>query len=148
MKEDSLLKRLRSAKLRPTIGRIGVMQVLQSAAGTALSAEDVFRRLMERGTHTSIGTVYRTVQQCEAAGLLLREWDEQRRSLYRIKPLGFDQRAMYLLCRVCERSFAVDDAKLAENLARVMQQAGIRSGEQTVTIELTCCDCARTRYAS
>lgn len=148
MKEDSLLQRLRSAKLRPTIGRIGVMQVLQAAGGVALSAEDVFRRLMERGTQSSIGTVYRTVQQCEAAGLLLREWDDQRRSLYRIKPSGFGGRAMYLVCRVCERSFAVDDVPLAEHLARVMQQAGVRSADETVTIELTCGDCAQTRYAS
>lgn len=148
MNDEHLIALLRAAKLRPTIGRVSVMRVLEAAGGQPLSADDVFRRLMEQGEQCNIGTVYRTLQQCEAAGMLLREWDVQRRSLYRIKPAGADSRTVCLVCRGCERSFALDDALLYEHLARVMQQHAVRVADQPVQVEITCACCARIGYAS
>lgn len=148
MSDDSLIQQLRSAKLRPTIGRISVMRVLEQAGDQPLSADDVFRRLMEQGAQCNIGTVYRTLQQCEAAGILLRGCDAQRRSLYWIKPASADSRAVRLVCRVCERGFPLDDALLYEQLARVMQQHAVRVADQPVQVEITCADCARIGYAS
>lgn len=149
MSDDSLIQLLRSAKLRPTIGRISVIRVLEAADGLTLSADAVFRRLMAQGEQFNIGTVYRTLQQCEAAGMLLRAWDDaQRRSVYRIKPTGADSAAVCLVCRSCERRFALDDALLHEHLARVMLQHAVRVADQPVHIEIICASCSRTGYAS
>lgn len=148
MTDDSLIQLLRSAKLRPTVGRVNVMRVLETAGDQPLSADDVFRCLMIQGEQCNLGSVYRTLQQCEAAGMLLREWDAQRRSLYRIKPAGGDSRAVCLVCRSCARSFALDDTLLYEHLARVMQQHAVRVADQPVQVEITCAGCARIGYAS
>lgn len=149
MSDDKLIQLLRAVKLRPTISRISVMRVLDTAGGEPLSADDLFRRLMEQGERCNIGTVYRTLQQCEGAGMLLRAWDDaQRRSVYRIRQGDAGGPAVCLLCRGCDRSFALDDALLYEHLARVMQQHGVRVADQAVQIEITCAACARIGYAS
>lgn len=141
MSSTTILQRLRMAGLRLTIARIGVLQVIETSGETSISAEDVFRQMMRRGTPSSIGTVYRVIHQFEAAGLLLREWGAKRTALYRLKPEGFDDRVLRLLCRACGRDMAVADTDLHEQLERVARQQGLRLGNHPVTIELTCAGC-------
>lgn len=147
MKEVSILQRLRAAKLRPTVARIGVIQVIQSAGEIAISAEDVLRSLASRGVPSSIGTVYRVLNQCEHTGILLREWDSNRKALYRLKPCGLDAQALRLLCRRCGRQLAVQDAALLERVVGVAQRQGICVGQGTIMIELACTGC-RTQLFS
>ena len=142
MKEVSILQRLRAAKLRPTIARIGMLQVIEAAGTSRVSAEDVFRQMLLRGTRVSIGTVYRCIHQFEDSGLLLREWDANRRALYRVKPVGFDAYALRLLCRTCGRGIALTDAVLHERLEHLASLQGICIAHQTVTIAVDCAGCA------
>ena len=61
MKNVSVMQRLRASGLRPTVARIGVLQVLLSAAPHALSRDEIYRQLYLRGTPVSVGTVTRGV---------------------------------------------------------------------------------------
>ncbi|MFT3815817.1 MAG: LysR family transcriptional regulator [Acidovorax sp.] len=70
------------------------MQMLQVAEPEPLGAEDVYRRMSERGTRTSLGTVYRTMKDLEAHGLLLREWSRHRRRFTASSP----RRSMRTAC--------------------------------------------------
>lgn len=147
MKEASILERLRIAKLRPTIARIGVIQVIQASGELAISAEDVLRRLSTRGVPASICTVYRVLNQCEHAGIMRREWGNNRKALYRLKPCGLEAQALSLLCRRCGRQLPVEDAALLKCVLGVAQRMGISVGSGTITIELVCAGCS-TRPAA
>lgn len=65
---------LRDAGLKVTLPRVKILQLLESANtdGQHLSAEDVYRTLMETGDNTGLATVYRVLTQFEAAGLVIR----------------------------------------------------------------------------
>ncbi len=59
----TVLQRLRAAGLRPTIARIGVLQVIEASGPERLSAEDVFRQMMLRRRHRE-----GTLDKCVGAG--------------------------------------------------------------------------------
>lgn len=65
---------LRRAGLKVTLPRVKVLQLLESAAAKDrhMSAEDVYKSLLEAGEDVGLATVYRVLTQFESAGLVTR----------------------------------------------------------------------------
>jgi Fur family ferric uptake transcriptional regulator len=63
---------LRKAGLKVTLPRVKILQILESSQQRHLSAEDVFKTLMETGEDVGLATVYRVLTQFETAGLVER----------------------------------------------------------------------------
>lgn len=63
---------LRKAGLKVTLPRVKILQILESNEQHHLSAEDVYKLLMEAGEDVGLATVYRVLTQFEAAGLVVR----------------------------------------------------------------------------
>jgi Fur family ferric uptake transcriptional regulator len=63
---------LRKAGLKVTLPRVKILQILEGNHQHHLSAEDVYKQLMEAGEDVGLATVYRVLTQFEAAGLVVR----------------------------------------------------------------------------
>jgi len=63
---------LKKAGLKVTLPRLKVLGLLEQAAEHHMSAEDVYKALLESGDDVGLATVYRVLTQFEAAGLVLR----------------------------------------------------------------------------
>jgi Fur family ferric uptake transcriptional regulator len=63
---------LRKAGLKVTLPRVKILQMLDSTEQRHMSAEDVYKALMEAGEDVGLATVYRVLTQFEAAGLVAR----------------------------------------------------------------------------
>ncbi len=63
---------LRKAGLKVTVPRIKILQMLESNQQRHLSAEDVYKNLLESGEDVGLATVYRVLTQFESAGLVTR----------------------------------------------------------------------------
>jgi Fur family ferric uptake transcriptional regulator len=63
---------LRKVGLKVTLPRIKILEILESAERRHLSAEDVYKILLEAGEDVGLATVYRVLTQFEAAGLVER----------------------------------------------------------------------------
>lgn len=63
---------LRKAGLKVTLPRVKIFNILENAKEHHLSAEDVYKTLLEQGDDVGLATVYRVLTQFEAAGLVLR----------------------------------------------------------------------------
>lgn len=63
---------LRKAGLKVTLPRVKILQMLENNHQRHLSAEDVYKNLLESGEDTGLATVYRVLTQFEAAGLVTR----------------------------------------------------------------------------
>ncbi len=61
---------LRKVGLKVTLPRIKILQVLEKHADDHLSAEDVYKALLDMGEDVGLATVYRVLTQFEAAGLV------------------------------------------------------------------------------
>lgn len=64
---------LRKAGLKVTLPRVKILQILENASEQHhLSAEDVYKALLEAGEDVGLATVYRVLTQFESAGLVVR----------------------------------------------------------------------------
>ena len=63
---------LRKAGLKVTLPRMKILQQLESSGERHLSAEDIYKALMDTGEDVGLATVYRVLTQFEQAGIVLR----------------------------------------------------------------------------
>ncbi|AKH69255.1 Fe2+/Zn2+ uptake regulation protein [Spongiibacter sp. IMCC21906] len=77
---------IRGAGLKVTLPRVKILQLLESAAeeGAHLSAEDVYKRLIQTGEDIGLATVYRVLTQFESAGLVMRHNFEGGHSVFEL----------------------------------------------------------------
>ena len=65
-------QKLRQAGLKVTLPRIKVLEVLKAARGSHLSAEDVYKSLLDAREDVGLATVYRVLTQFESARLVCK----------------------------------------------------------------------------
>ena len=63
---------LRKAGLKVTLPRVKILSILERDPDAHMSAEDVYRALIEAGEDVGLATVYRVLTQFESAGLVTR----------------------------------------------------------------------------
>lgn len=137
----SILEQLRVARLRPTHQRLVVLQTLHAADGEPLSADEVFRRLLQRGTPVNAGTVFRILRELERANLTLREWNMSRKSLYRLTPSEGATPPLTVLCLDTGRYVVLEEPELYRQLAELVRLHGVDLRGRAVTIQ--CADLKR-----
>jgi len=82
-KDDAELKR---AGLKVTLPRLKILQILETQPEERqhLSAEEVYRALLEAGEDVGLATVYRVLTQFESAGLVERHNFEGGHSVFEL----------------------------------------------------------------
>ena len=73
---------LRDAGLKVTLPRVKILQILESSATKHLSAEDIYKALIEADEDVGLATVYRVLTQFETAGLVERHHFEGGSSIF------------------------------------------------------------------
>ena len=77
-------KELRKAGLKITLPRLKILEILESAKDRHLSAEDIYKELLNSGEDIGLATVYRVLTQFEAAGLVTRHNFEGGHSVFEL----------------------------------------------------------------
>ena len=83
MAED---KNLREAGLKVTLPRIRILEIFEESDTKHLSADEVYKKLVEAGDEVGLATVYRVLTQFESAGILLKQNFENGHSVYELTP--------------------------------------------------------------
>ena len=73
---------LRKVGLKVTHPRIRILELLESTGVRHLSAEDIYRQLVNSGEDIGLATVYRVLTQFESAGLVLKHNFEGGQAVY------------------------------------------------------------------
>ncbi|WP_295977908.1 transcriptional repressor [uncultured Variovorax sp.] len=144
---ESFSVQLRSMGIRPTVIRLCVLQTLAESGSEWLGGEEVFRRMLARGTATGLASVYRVIKELEKADLIQREWERSLggvRAVHRLRRPQATEGTVRLSCGGCNASVEVIDEALHRGLMRAAQAHGL-SACGPVTVHLGCMksDCAR-----
>jgi len=75
---------LRKAGLKVTHPRLRILEILEAADGHHLSAEDIYRNLIDSSEDIGLATVYRVLTQFEAAGLVMKHHFEGGQAVYEL----------------------------------------------------------------
>ena len=77
-------RNLKSIGLKATYPRLKILDLFQSSEQRHLTAEDVYRTLMNEGMDIGLATVYRVLTQFEAAGLVIKHNFEGGQAMYEL----------------------------------------------------------------
>jgi Fur family ferric uptake transcriptional regulator len=75
---------LRKAGLKVTHPRMRILEILEALDGKHVTAEDIYRQLLEHQDDIGLATVYRVLTQFEAAGLVLKHNFEGGQAVYEL----------------------------------------------------------------
>lgn len=75
---------LRKAGLKITLPRLKILEILEQSKLRHLSAEDLYKELLDSGDDIGLATVYRVLTQFETAGLVTRHNFEGGHSVFEL----------------------------------------------------------------
>ncbi len=118
--------------------RIKILQILESTTLRHVSAEDVYKCLLDIGEEVGLATVYRVLTQFESAGLVTRHNFEGGHSLFE---LNLGDHHDHLLCVKCGRVDEFLDETIEERQRLVARDAGYKMTDHTLCIYGICSKC-------
>lgn len=75
---------LRNAGLKVTLPRLKIIEMLERSPTRHLSAEDIYKMLIDSGEEIGLATVYRVLTQFETAGLVVRHHFEGGHAVFEL----------------------------------------------------------------
>jgi Fur family ferric uptake transcriptional regulator len=128
-------KNLKQAGLKTTQPRLKVLDVLENSEIHHMTAEDVYKRLLETEQEIGLATVYRILTQFETAGLVIRHNFEGGRALYEL-----DNRAHHdhMVCVECGKVFEFFDRTIEQRQRNVATKAGFNMEDHSLSLYGVC----------
>ena len=91
---------IRKAGLKVTLPRVKILEILESSNSRHMTAEDVYRALLERGEEIGLATVYRVLTQFVNAGLAEKHHFEGGQAVFE---LDRGRHHDHIVCAQCGR---------------------------------------------
>jgi Fur family ferric uptake transcriptional regulator len=128
-------KELRSIGLKATLPRLKVLELFQRAKTRHMTAEDVYKLLLDEQSDIGLATVYRVLDQFEKAGLLLRHHFEGGKAIYEINEGSHHD---HLVCLQCGKVEEFYDPAIEERQVRIAKERGFTIREHQLYIYAEC----------
>ena len=126
---------LRRAGLKITVPRLKILDILASSQPRHLSAEDVYRRLLESNEDIGLATVYRVLTQFESAGLVTRHHFEGGTAVFE---LNEGEHHDHIVCMDCGRVEEFSDEGIEERQRQIAQRLGFEISDHSLTLHGRC----------
>lgn len=124
-------KELKKAGLKVTLPRLKVLGLLESAEDHHLSAEDVYKALLETGDDVGLATVYRVLTQFEAAGLVLRHNFEGGHAVFE---LAKDEHHDHMVDTASGRVIEFCDPVIEQRQQEIAEEHGYELVDHSLTL--------------
>ncbi|HWP10695.1 MAG TPA: ferric iron uptake transcriptional regulator [Ramlibacter sp.] len=126
---------LKSTGLKATLPRLKILDVFQKGAQRHMTAEDVFRVLLEEHSDIGLATVYRVLTQFEQAGILTRSHFESGKAVYELNEGTHHD---HLVCLDCGRVEEFYDAEIEKRQQAVAKTKGFMIAEHALSLYAHC----------
>ena len=126
---------LKSTGLKATLPRLKILEIFQTGRQRHMTAEDVFRVLLEDQSDIGLATVYRVLTQFEQAGLLVRSNFESGKAVYE---LNEGHHHDHLVCLDCGRVEEFYDAEIEKRQQSIAATRGFDLQEHALSLYAHC----------
>ena len=126
---------LKNTGLKATLPRLKILEIFQKGAQRHMTAEDVFRVLLEDRSDVGLATVYRVLTQFEQAGLLTRSNFEGGKSVFE---LNEGQHHDHLVCLDCGKVEEFFDAEIERRQHDVAKTKGFAIADHALSLYAHC----------
>ena len=129
---------LKQAGLKTTLPRLRVLSILENSKIKHLSAEDVYKELLEEKESTGLATVYRVLTQFESAGLVIRHNFEGDRSVFE---LNDEDHHDHMVCVKCGKVIEFFDKRIEIQQDKVAESHDFLIQDHSLTLYGLCKHC-------
>lgn len=116
-------KALKEAGLKVTLPRLKILELLQDPQSQHISAEDLYKKLIDIGEEIGLATVYRVLNQFDDAGIVTRHHFEGGKSLFE---LATQQHHDHLVCLDCGRVIEFTDDIIEQRQKEIANKFNVR----------------------
>lgn len=131
----SNIDELKNTGLKATLPRLKILEIFQTGAQRHMTAEDVFRVLLEHRADVGLATVYRVLAQFEQAAILSRSHFESGKAVYE---LNEGQHHDHLVCLDCGRVEEFYDAEIEKRQHAVAKTKGFAIADHALSLYAHC----------
>lgn len=126
---------LKKAGLKVTLPRMKILEILETAETHHLTAEDIYRRLLESGEEIGLATIYRVLTQFESAGLVTRHHFEGGQAVFEIER---GEHHDHIVCTQCGQVEEFFDAVIEERQQKIAAERGFKIADHSLIIYGKC----------
>lgn len=136
---------LKKAGLKNTQPRRKILEILERESEHHLSAEDIYRLLLEAGVEIGLATVYRVLTQFQEAGLVIRHNFESGQSVFE---LDSGTHHDHLVCVKCGHVEEFLDPIIEKRQEEIASHVGYSITDHSLTIYGICQQCRKENNLS
>ncbi|MBP0630115.1 MULTISPECIES: ferric iron uptake transcriptional regulator [unclassified Cupriavidus] len=126
---------LKNIGLKATVPRLKILEIFQTSEQRHLSAEDVYRILLNEHMDIGLATVYRVLTQFEQAGLLSRNNFESGKAIFE---LNEGKHHDHLVCLDCGRVEEFFDSEIEHRQQSIARERGFALQEHALSLYGNC----------
>jgi len=126
---------LKNTGLKATLPRLKILEVFQRGKNRHMTAEDIYRLLLEERSDVGLATVYRVLTQFEQAGILIRSHFESGKAVYE---LDEGQHHDHLVCLDCGKVEEFYDAEIEKRQHAVAKAKGFTIADHALSLYANC----------
>ena len=135
-------KDLRNIGLKATLPRLKVLELFQTSNQRHMSAEDVYKLLLNENADIGLATVYRVLTQFEQAGLLMRHHFESGKAVFELNEGTHHD---HLVCLQCGKVEEFYDAEIEKRQIKIAKDRGFNIHDHSLYLYA---DCTKTNCPS
>lgn len=129
---------LKKAGLKVTLPRLKILEILQLPQNQHISAEDVYKILLDQGEEFGLATVYRVLNQFEDAGILSRHHFEGGKSVFEI---AHKKHHDHLVCLSCGKVVEFVDEVIEARQREIAAEHKMKLVHHSLYLYGECEDC-------
>ena len=133
------IEELKNTGLKATLPRLKILELFQKGRQRHMTAEDVFRVLLQEQSDIGLATVYRVLTQFEQAGILSRSHFESGKAVYE---LNEGQHHDHLVCTGCGKVEEFYDAEIERRQQMVAKAKHWLLQDHAMSLYGLCASCA------
>ena len=126
---------LKSVGLKATLPRLKILSLFETSNQRHLSAEDIYRVLINEHEDIGLATVYRVLTQFEQAGLLIRHHFESGKAVFELNQGGHHD---HLVCLQCGRVEEFCDPEIEKRQDNIAKDRGFTIREHSLYLYVDC----------
>ncbi len=129
-------KDLRKAGLKVTLPRLKILEIFEQNADEHLSAEDVYRHLMDESDEKiGLATVYRVLTQFESAGLIARHNFDGGQAVFELEQ---GKHHDHIVCVTCGKVVEFVDKTIEERQSSIAREHGFKLSDHSLVMYGDC----------
>jgi len=131
---------LQKVGLKATLPRLKILKFLEDIEHRHMSAEDVYKAMLEQGEDIGLATIYRVLTQFESAGLVTRHHFEGGHSVFE---LDQGHHHDHILCVKCGKVDEFMDETIEERQRAIAKGKGYEITDHSLYIYGICPECRK-----